>query len=328
MKPDFRIVADGSDVSGKIAKNLAMLRLTDKAGMEADQVEIELTDTTGAMALPRRGASLSVALGWQDEGMVFKGTFKVDEVGESGPPDVISIVARSADFRSTLKDQREASYNRTTLGAVLETIAARNGLTAAIHRELAAKPITHLDQTSESDANLITRLGDDYGAVATVKAGRLLFVPAGTGMTASGAMLPTVTISRGAGDRHTFRATDRDGTQTGVQAKWHDFNSGKTFFALAGEEGSVKTLKRTYPNQKAAQEAADAEWKLCKSQAHELTMSLAKGRPDLLACSPAKLSGWRREITAISWVLGDVVHEVMGDGGYTTGITATEIFAK
>ncbi len=328
MTPDFRILADSADVSAAMRKRLVSLRLTDKEGMEADQIEIALIDPTGAVALPRRGAVLSVALGWKGEILTGKGTFIVDEVGEDGPPDTITIVARAADFRASLKDSREQSYTGTTLGAILAALAARNGLAPAVHPALAATAVAHLDQTNESDANLVTRLGNDYGAIATIKAGRLLFVPAGAGLAASGAALPAVTISRRDGDRHSFRAIDRDGSQTGVQAKWHDLSTGKTCFALAGAEGSVKTLKRVHPTQAEAQAAADAAWAKCKRHAHEFRLTLALGRPDVLAGAPLSLSGWRPEITGLSWIAGDVTHVLDGDGGFTTDIQAAEITAE
>lgn len=328
MIPAFRILADGADATAHIRDNLVTLRLTDKDGMEADTVEITLTDPTSRIALPRRGVTLSVALGWDGAALVDKGTFVVDEVGEDGPPDTITILARAADFRASLKDSREASYNATTLGDILRGLAERNGLVPAIHPDLAATAIRHLDQTNESDANLVTRLGEDYGALATIKAGRLVFVPRGRGLTAAGSLLAAARISRQDGDRHTFRATDRNGSQTGIQAKWHDLKTGATMFALAGEEGSVKTLKKTYPSQDEARAAAQAEWDRIKSQAHEFSVTLALGRPDILAGAPLILAGWRPEITARSWIAGPVKHEMDAGGGFTTAIEATDFVAE
>ncbi len=329
MTPAFSISADGGDITGHIGKNLASLKLTDKDGMEADQVEIAITDPTGSFALPRKGATLSVAMGWkaganERPDLVDKGTFVVDEVGEDGPVDTIIIIGRSADFRDSLKQSREASYNSTTLGAVLTQVAERNGLTPAIHPELAAIAIQHLSQTHESDANLVTRLAKDYGAVGTIKSGRLVFVPWGRGITASGGLLPSQHVSRKQGDSHSFRATDRDGSQTGIQAKWIDTTTGATCFALAGAEGSVKTLKRTYPTQAEAKAAAEAAWNRQKSQAHTFSVTLAIGDAKVCASAPLTLSGWRHEITAINWLTGTVTHTMDGSG-YTTAIEATEM---
>lgn len=325
MKPAFQILADSADVTGTIRESLVSIRVTDKAGMEADQIDLAIVDPLGRIALPRRGVTLSVALGWEGQGLIDKGKFTVDEVGEDGPPDVIAIVARSADFRGSLKDSRDAAYDNTTVGDVLATIAARQGLTPAIHADLGKIPIEHRAQTNESDANFLTRLGEDFGAIATIKSGRLLFVPSKSGRTASGNILPRVRIARSDGDRHSFRAVDRDGSQTGVQARWHDREEGETYFALAGKEGSLKTLKKTYATKAEAEAAAKAAWSKQKSGAHELSLSLALGRADVLAGAPLALTGWRREITALTWVAGDVTHTLAGDGGFTTELTATEI---
>lgn len=324
MTPEFRILADGADVTAAIRDNLVSIRLSDRDGMEADQVEIAVADPRARIALPRRGVSLSVALGWRERALVDKGTFTVDEVGEDGPPDVITILARAADFRASLKDARDASYDGTTIGAILATVAERHGLIPAVHPGLAATTVQHLDQTNESDANMVTRLGEDYGAVATIKSGRLVFVPRGRGLGVGG-ILPTFTIDRADGDRHGFRAIDRDGSQTGIQAKWHDTRTGATLFALAGKEGSVKVLKKTYPDQDAAQAAADAAWTRAKGKSHEFSVTLAVGRPDIIACAPLRLTGWRREITALDWVAGAITHTLDASGGLTTDISATEV---
>jgi hypothetical protein len=326
VTPLFRLIADDADVTAAIAKRLVKLSLTDKKGMEADELSIEIEDGGGRVALPRTGVTLSLALGWEGAALIEKGTFEVDEVSHSGPPDTITITARAADFRGALKDQREASYHDTSLGAILETVAARNDLAPAIHADLAQTAVAHLDQTNESDANLITRLGKDYGALATIKAGRLLFVPEGKGVSASGRVLGTTTIRRSEGDRHSFTSTDREKTVTGVKAKWNNFATGKAEEVLAGEDGgSVKTLKRLFPNAKEAMAAAEAAMKKKKRSGHEFRVTLALGRPEILASAPVRFTGWRPEIAAIDWLTGDITHTLDASGGLTTEVVAEEI---
>jgi len=324
LTPDFSLSADETDVTAAIRKNLVSLRLTDKTGMEADELDIAVVDSAGAIALPRCGVVLTLSLGWRGEPLTPKGRFVVDEVSEDGPPDTIHITARAADFRATLKAQRDASYHNATLGSILTKIARRHSLTPAIGADLARTAVAHIDQTGESDANFLTRLGKDYDAIATVKCGRLVFVRAGTGKTASGAILPAATIARSEGDRHSFCATDRDGTVTGVMARWHDQTSGKTCYALAGEEGVVKTLKRLYPTETAARAAADAAWAKIARAAHVFRVSLALGRPDILAGALLTLAGWRTEIVSRAWIAGDVTHTLDANRGLTTDIEAEE----
>ena len=70
--------------------------------------------------------------------------------------------------------------------------------------------IEHIDQTNESDANLLTRLANMFDAVFTVKDGKLLFLKTGFGVSASGKPLPAVHITRTSGDQHRFGVADRE----------------------------------------------------------------------------------------------------------------------
>lgn len=219
VAPAFMLTMQGNDITQNISPRLLSLSLVDNRGFEADQLDIELDDADGQVMMPVRGAVLSLLLGWQGQPLVNKGTFTVDEVEHRGAPDTLTIRARSADFRGTLNSRREESYHDTTLGAVLEKIAARNKLTASVAEGLASIAIPHIDQSQESDAKFLTRLATRNGAEVSVKAGKLLFLNGGSGVTASGKPIPQVTIERLDGDQHQFAIADR-GAYTGVTAKW------------------------------------------------------------------------------------------------------------
>ena len=134
-----------------------------------------------------------------------------------GAPDVVTIRARSADFRGTLNSRREGSWHDTTLGTIVEAIASRNKLEASVAPSLAGIKIPHIDQSQESDAKFLTRLAERNGGEVSVKMGKLLFLKAGRGVTASGKKIPQVIITRSDGDRHHFAIADR-GAYTGVTA--------------------------------------------------------------------------------------------------------------
>lgn len=219
VSPAFMLTMQGKDITQNISPRLLSLSLVDNRGFEADQLDIELDDADGQVMMPVRGAVLSLLLGWQGQPLVNKGTFTVDEVEHRGAPDTLTIRARSADFRGSLNSRREESYHDTTLGAVLEKIAARNKLMASVAEGLAGIAIPHIDQSQESDAKFLTRLATRNGAEVSVKAGKLLFLNGGRGVTASGKPIPQVTIERRDGDQHQFAIADR-GAYTGVTAKW------------------------------------------------------------------------------------------------------------
>lgn len=325
MIPAYQIIADSIDVTAAMEKYLTTLRVIDKPGVEADQCEIELFDPDGSLNLPKRGVKLQVFMGWKGD-LRDKGTFIVDQVSETGPPDKITVSGCSADFQGPFKIQREESYADKTLGQILTTIARRYDLIPAIEDGLAAIKIEHIDQTNESDPNFLTRLGKDYDAIATIKAGRLLFTPVGFDKTISGLSLPTASISRGDDDTYRFQIADREGSFTGVRAKWRDHNGNATRHSTAGTGDNWKTLKRDYPNAATAFHAARAEWSRMQRGQKTISLDLANGNTAIHAGQPLLLSGWRSEIVKTKWVTGEVTHE-KSESGFKTSFDAEEHFA-
>lgn len=308
MKPVYRILADDQDVTAALRGQLVEITITDKEGMDADECEITVTDPASRIVLPRRGVILRPAIGWAGGALVEKGAYKVDEVEHSGPPDHVRIKARGAGLSGPLIEPRDESYHQQTLGDILRAIAARNDLQPVIDPGLAAISLPHIDQARESDLHFVTRLSLDHDAIGTIKEGRLIFLPAGAGTTASGAGLPAATIRRGAGVSHVFTITDREAAD-GATALYRDMETAETKEVTAGNSDGQKTaLRRTYPDEAAATRAAEAAVKAAQRQQCEITLELAVGRPDLIAGQPLTLTGWRQEIDAVSWVIEDVTH--------------------
>lgn len=247
-RPLWRIHVDGVDITGSIESRLVALTHTDNRGMEADQVDLTLDDADGRLVLPPRGAVLSLALGWEGQGLVDKGTFTVDELEHSGAPDQITIRARSADLRAGLSTQRTRSFHQLSVGNILNDIASAHGLAAVIAAQLAGEIIDHLDQTNESDVNLLTRLAGMFDAIATIKAGRLVFMPAGAGVSASGKPLPVMTITRSEGDQHRFSIADRS-SYTAVKALYNDIDLGQQGAVTWGkEEDDAEANRQAMPD--------------------------------------------------------------------------------
>ena len=317
--PAFRITVDGTDIAKLISPRLMNLDLTDNRGIEADQLSLTLSDHDSLLAIPTTGAVIRLWLGWSDTGLVDKGTYTVDETEHSGAPDVLSIRARSADLRKGFKTKRERSWSNTTLGAVLGDIALGNGLTACVADALAGLPILQLDQANESDANLISRIGEEFDAVVTVKAGCLLCLPAGGGKTASGADLPHITLTRADGDQHRYLQADRD-SYDGVRAYFYDVNSAKKQEAIAGGGNYLKDLRHTYSDRQSALRAARAEFNRLQRGSATLSYTLARGRPDLIPELTYTLQGVKPEIDAIIWYGGNVLHSLNADHGYTVDL--------
>lgn len=325
--PFFNLTIDGTPANIELHQRLISLSLTDEKGMDSDALEIQLSDTDGKISLPRHGAKIRLWLGWQGEPLIDKGLFVVDEVEHTGPPDQLNIRAKAAELRSTLKAQHTRGWDMVFLSDIIETIARTHGLTPAISPELAKIIIEHIDQTDESDIHFITRLGREYDAIATIKDSRLLFSPAGEAKTISGQSLKEILISRSQGDQHRYTIQDRAGTTTGVKAKWTDREAAWNKEVLSGSEGNVKTLRKIYPNEATARAAAAAEYKRSARSAQTMSITLALGRPELLAESPITLSGFKQGINGSGWIAAKVTHK-LDNSGLTTDIDLEPVNGK
>lgn len=340
--PAFRLTMDGADITQRIEKRLISLTLTDNRGFEADQLDIELDDADGQLQLPRRGVQLNLALGWQGEPLISKGSYTVDEIEHTGAPDKLVLRARSADFRETLNTRREKSWHKTTVGDMVKEIAARHKLDPALGEDMAKMAIDHLDQTNESDASFLMRLARQCGALACVKNGKLLFIRQGQGRTASGKSLPVITLTRSAGDSHRFTLADRD-AYTGVIASWlHTREPAKKETTkvkrrrkssakkkepeakqgdyLIGTDENVLVLSRTYANRSNAERAAKMQWERLQRGVATFSIQLARGRADLYTEMPVKVSGFKKQVDGGSWIITTLMHSLGSDGGFTTSL--------
>ncbi|XEI33352.1 phage late control D family protein [Aeromonas veronii] len=315
--PAYQLLIDGTDVSATIRPRLMSLNITDNRGFEADTIDIELDDSDGRLAMPRRGARMRVMIGWQGQPLVDKGDYTIDEVEHTGAPDRLTIRGKSADLRGNLNKLRQTSYHQQTVGSIVDAIAQRHSLIPACAERFKGMQIDHIDQQNESDPAFITRLAGQCGALTSIKSGRLLFIGQGKGLTASGKPLPSVIITRQDGDQHRFAVADRD-AYTGVSANWHDPKTATTEGSttkrktkpkqepalpsdttidkegrelLVGDSENVKVLRHIYANKTNALRAARAEWDRLQRGVAEFEITLATGRPELYPEQPTAVRG-------------------------------------
>lgn len=320
LRPDFLLTIGSADVTARVRDRLLRLSLVDASGEDGDTFEFEIDDRDGLVAAPRRGVSISVSLGYADQALTTMGEFTVDEVELAGPPELMTVRAKSADMRSTIKSPRTRAWSNTTIARIVQTIASEHGLKPAVAASLGATVVQHRDQTNESDLHFLTRLAVDHGAVAAAKHGRLVFAISSSATSVSGEALPVVTLDRR--DLTTWRLTDTDRDEHGsVRAKWRDMGAAKTRFAKAGSGDPTTTLRHVYPTEAAAQAAADARAKKLKRGAKALELTMP-GLTTLRAQTPIEVTGLRSDYLG-RWIVSKAEHEIdFGGGGYTTRVEA------
>jgi phage protein D len=314
----FTVTLDGRDLTSVIDPRLMRLSIRECRADEADTLDLVLDDSDGMLEIPKRGAVLSVAIGWSGQALVPKGSFTVNEVEHAGTPDTITVRARSASMTKGMGQRQEKSWHDQTIGDMVRTIAGRHQLTPKVGDQLGKIKIPHIDQTHESDMSFLTRLARRYDAVMTVKEGNLLFLPIGQGLTMSGQELPAIELTRRDGDRHRYHISERE-NYSAVRAYWHSNGEKKRHTVVVGGEDNhnVKVLPENYASQAEAEAAATAEFERTRRSQATLNYTLAMGEPALRPEVPVAVSGFKPEIDDTDWLVQLVTHTLDDSGGYT-----------
>ncbi|MES2339578.1 MAG: phage late control D family protein [Pseudomonadota bacterium] len=318
----FRLIVDGIDISDKARPRLVGLTLTDKRGGEADQLDLVLDDSDGRLALPRKGASVQLALGWLQGddvrvGLVDKGRFTVDQVEWGGPPDTVTIRARSADLTAGFRTRRETSHRDTTLGTIARDIAKRQKLEPRIAAALESIPVPVLAQHQQSDMALLRQLGRRHDAVATVKDGKLILAPIGRAASAGGVALPALQLLPIHVSDYRYSEEERS-ADAGVEARWHDQDKGERHTVAVGGKGDAggkpRRLRKVFHSEADAMAAASAAASRAKRAEASFDVTLKLGRPDLLPEQPVTPAGFKPTIDARRWLIAELSHSLDASG--------------
>ena len=318
-KPNFLILIN--DANAAVLNNHIMsITLTENRGFDADILQIQIDDSAGNIILPDRNAEIEISIGFGMK-LVNKGKFIVDSISHSGPPDIITIGAHSADFKRDFLERKGKTYEDLTLGSLIEKIASEYGYEFAVAESLKEIKITAKQQTDESDANFLTRLAGEYDAIATIKMGKLLFLENGTGKTASGQSLPVIIHNRADGDKHSYSVSDRD-HYTGVEVRYLIKGEGKRKSVIVGEEERVYKVRKIYDSLEGASVAGEKQLNRISRNKASINVNLARGNPNLTAESPLKLVGFKSEIDAEEWIVTTVTHNLNSGNGLVTELMA------
>lgn len=319
MKPMYRIVADGRDITAKINDRLLLLRTLDKPGMDSDEFELRIDDRDGAVAVPARGAKIEVHLGREGQGLVRLGSYTVDEVEMSGPPDTMVIRGKASDMRGSGKTTRDGSWEGVPLSQIVSEVAARNGWTPVCPVQT---KVERVDQRGESDFNFITRLAKQYDCTAKVADGKLMVLPREAGQTASGKGFAVVVIRRTDVSRWTFRQGDRS-AQKGVKTQHQDKKDGKLKVVELDNDGAadglpaVHTDRHIYPNKTAAESAAKARLAAFNRSTGNMRLEMP-GRTDLFAERKINAQGFKAGFDGEYLV--ESVEQVFTQAGWSTTV--------
>lgn len=336
--PAFRVTGGGGDITAAIKDRLIMLRLTDKAQDETDRFELRLDDRRreggGVIKWPEPKDVLGVSLGYRESRVVFMGDFRIDEVEHSGPPDTLAVTASAASLAKDIRAKRTEGWHRAaypTLGDIATKIAQRHGLTPKLYPGLAAVPIYHEDQTSESDIAFLDRLAGQHDGVARPLGDMLVLAPKGLALSTSGRPITTVDLdlmdctewrySYAARREAATARMDRTKQQGGIRAFWWDRDAGALKKVESGS-APFHEISFTVHSEAAARAVVETEMNMAARSQSELHLKLP-GRTDFQAEGRVSLGrGWRPDMPTL-WRITQVTHTI-SRAGYVVEVGCEE----
>ncbi|MBH3365068.1 phage late control D family protein [Pseudomonas sp. URMO17WK12:I11] len=319
MKPQFRIVADGRDITALINDRLLLLRTLDKPGMDSDEFELRVDDRDQAVTLPKRGANIEAFMGYEGQALARLGSYRVDQVEVTGPPDTITLRGKASDMRGSGKTTRSGSWENVPLAQIVSDLAARNGWKPGCTVQT---KVARVDQRNESDFNFITRLARQYDCTAKVGDGQLLVMPRQGGSTPGGKAFGAVTIQRSDVNRYSFRLGDRT-TQKAVKTQHQDKKTGALRVVELGNDEApeglpaVHTDRHIYPDKGAAEQAAKARLAAFNRSTAGVRLEML-GRTDLFAERSINAQGFKSGLDGEYLV--DSVEQVFMPSGWSTTV--------
>lgn len=314
MTPRCQIISNRADITASILGQLISIEVQDEIGVKSDRLTIKLADHEGRLALPDEGTQIQPFLGFQETGLWPLGLFTVEEVSLDGwEPQTMTLSCVAADMTKEIKAPRSQSYNAMSIGDIVATIAARNGLSPCVAPEIKSKVIAHIDQTEESDMNFLLRLAEQQDAVFKPQAGKLSLAMRGKGQACDGTVLPVPVITKAQMMKPSFRFKQRPQTKD-VKAAWQDRGAAKRDVGQGSGGGKVGTsqLRGTFATKSEAQDAAKAQANKSKRDSMSGSFEL-EGRGDVFAGCHVQLIGIRAAIDGL-WSVKSVRHRFNASG--------------
>ncbi len=328
--PKFVIKYEGKDITTDLSPYLLTVNYTDKARGESDELQITLEDKDGLWRnewWPTKGDKLNLDFGY-DDALTDAGTFTVDEIEISGPPDIVSIRGVASWITTAMRTHESKAYEGQTLKQIAETVAKKNGLTVV--GKILTLRIARSTQNRETDLAYLKRLADEFGYQFSIKGDKLVFVS----IFDIEKGLPVVTLDRTDLMNYTLRDKALQ-TYKKANVKYHNPKERKVVSATVsdvdnggGEKFNEATAADTLEIRTKAENQEQAEVKakvaLYRSRSNQIEGSLTvPGNPFLVA-------GNNFELTDMGQLSGkyhimESNHSIQKGGGYVTALNIKRV---
>lgn len=174
--PTFKLVYEGKDITEDVSKYATSVTYTDAVSGESDEIQINLEDTNGNWRnswRPNKGDNILLEIGYKNSALVDCGSFEVDEIELSGPPDVVNFRALATPVTSPLRTQNSKAFENQSLSSIVNFIASKYGL--QVIGDIPELTIPRSTQAKESDLAFLNRIAKEFLMLFSIRGDKLTF---------------------------------------------------------------------------------------------------------------------------------------------------------
>ena len=297
----IKAVYNGKDISTDISKFLKSFSISEVISGEADSAEITMHDREELWMgdwLPDRGATIDLSIiltSWQsefDNQELPLGKFEIDEIKNSGPPNVVRLklisIPNNAAIRSVNKNR---AWEKTKLSVIAGDVAKEAELELFYDAE--DDPVLdRAEQSEQTDLSFLMKLCKDAGLALKVSDEKILifdmekYEQADAVATITKGKTAIISFDASSTIHDIYKAchVKSQSTKTEEQIEY-------TFAAPDKEEGL--TLEVNEKVESIAEAEKLAKKKLREKNQEEVTLSMSlPGSFDLLASNTVEVSGF------------------------------------
>lgn len=180
---EVNLIYEGKNITKDVAPYLLSFTYTDNSSDKADDISLTLEDRDRLWCsdwFPTKGDKIRASIithNWEGENQTQSlpcGTFEVDQIDCSGPPNQITIKAVSTLVSKPMRQEKHTkAWESVKLSIMAGDVASKNGL--ALFWDSSVDPFfERRDQVEMSDLEFISGLCRDYGVAVKVTDSQLV----------------------------------------------------------------------------------------------------------------------------------------------------------
>ena len=245
--PNFKLEANGKDITEIIKANLISLNFDDKEGSKSDEISFSVS---GIYAKPVFGDNLKLWLGYGED-LYLCGSFSVQTASRDYKNQTTEVRATAVNFASPQKIKKRRSWENTTVFEIARKIADENKL--AVKTSGQDQNIASVLQNDAGDLDFLYGLCFDYGFIMAVKNNTIVIAAKDakgdetqTSNTPKNESLPKFTLNLA--ELYSLEITEANRNSYGaVIVEWQDIEAGKTKSIKVGAGDQIYKMQIAQP---------------------------------------------------------------------------------